>query len=138
MHMDSHKRMRVLVVDDDQSMRKMLSVALPVGNPNVEVVGEAENGFTAITAAEKLQPDLIILDHMMPMKTGAAAVPELVRRSPQSEIIFFTAYVDSMEASDALRKMADTYHLEAVPKSGIADLEVAVSRVCSRLGFSGV
>lgn len=116
----------------------MLSVALPVNIPNVEVVGEAENGFTAISEAEKLQPDLIILDHMMPMKTGADAVPELIRRSPQSEIIFFTAYVDSLEASDALQKMADTYHLDAIPKSGIADLEEAVNRACERLGFARV
>jgi NarL family two-component system response regulator LiaR len=136
--MDKHGRMRVLVVDDDQSMRRMLSVALPVNIPNVEVVGEAENGFTAISAAEKLQPDLIILDHMMPMKTGAAAVPELIRRSPGSEIIFFTAYVDSLDVSHALQKMVDTYHLEAIPKAGITGLEAAVGRACDRLGFARV
>ncbi|MCA1839696.1 MAG: response regulator [Actinobacteria bacterium] len=70
--------LKVLVVDDDEAVRRLLSIVLPLDG-KYEIVGEAADGYAAIAAAEMLQPDIIVLDHMMPALTGAAAYPTIRR-----------------------------------------------------------
>lgn len=124
--------LRVVIVDDDESVRRLLNVALPLLETEVEVVGEAADGRDAVGVAAETSPDLIILDHMMPVVTGADAVPDLRRASPKSDIMFFTAYIDSPQVGDELREVSDRYHLEMIPKGGLAELEAAVGRVARR------
>lgn len=124
--------LRVVVVDDDESVRRLLSVALPLLETEVEVVGEAEDGRKAVEVAKATSPDLIILDHMMPVRTGAQSVPELLKASPRSDILFFTAYIDSPEVGDELRDVSDRYQLEMIPKGGLADLEAAIGRLAEK------
>lgn len=127
--------LKVMVVDDDSSVRTLLKVALPLGDTEVEVVAEAADGDEAVKVAGRVCPDLIILDHMMPRRTGASAVPDLKRVSPGSDVIFFTAYLDALDAGDAVRKAVRRYGLEAVPKGSLIELEGAVNRIARRRAF---
>ena len=84
------KRLRVLVVDDEPPGMKRL-VRLLAEEPNVELVGTAENGAEAIEAIRSLRPDLVFLDIQMPGRTGLEVVQEIgPERMPAT--IFVTAY----------------------------------------------
>lgn len=81
---------RVLVVDDDPDLRFLLRVALDRRGESV-VIAEASNGREAIDAARAHQPDVIILDEMMPVMTGMEALPELRSAAPNSRIVVYSA-----------------------------------------------
>lgn len=120
---------KIMVVDDDQSVRQLLGVALPLSRDDVEIVGEAVDGDEAVAKARELRPDLIILDHMMPRRTGASAVPDIRKACPATEIVFFSAYIDAVDAGQAMSKMHDEYGIKAIPKGDITELEVYLDRV---------
>lgn len=126
--------LRVMLVDDDESVRRLLSVALPLVIEDIEIVGEAGDGYQAVAVAAETSPDLIILDHMMPRRTGAEAVPDLRRVAPDSEILFFTAYIDAPEIGTAIHDVTTQFNLEAISKGGLADLESAVVRAAGKKG----
>lgn len=129
--------LKVLVVDDDASVRRLLTLTLPLSG-DFEVVGEAADGFQAIEKARESSPDLIILDHMMPRKSGGDAVPELFEACPDGDIVLFSAYLDSPSVHESLTQLIDHYHLEAVPKGSIEDLEATVNVIADRRAASGV
>lgn len=85
-------RMRILIVDDDMDIRQMVSFLLRI--PGVEVVGEAENGQEAIEAVQTLQPDLVVMDYMMPVLGGAEATRQIKEIHPEVAVIGFTAADD--------------------------------------------
>jgi two-component system chemotaxis response regulator CheY len=80
---------RVLVVDDERDIRFMLRTMLEAFGE--EVVGEAADGSEAIELARDLQPQVVILDLMMPGLNGFRALPELVQVSPDARIVVCTA-----------------------------------------------
>lgn len=122
---------RVLVVDDDESVRRLLSIVLPLDG-SYEVVGEAGDGLAAIAAAELLQPDIIVLDHMMPILTGAAAYPRIKEVAPKTKVVFFSAYLERSDFLDELDATWDELDCEFVPKSGMGELELALDRIKPR------
>ena len=92
-------RSRVLVVDDVEELRALSRVRLE--RAGHEIVGEASNGREAIDAATELQPDLVVLDVMMPEMTGLEALPELVRVAPAAKVLVFSSMPD-LTLSDVL------------------------------------
>jgi DNA-binding NarL/FixJ family response regulator len=80
---------RVLVADDNAVVRSFVR-QLFESQPDFEISGEAENGSDAVEKAEKLKPDLIILDLIMPVMTGLDAAPLLRKLLPDTPIILFT------------------------------------------------
>lgn len=124
--------LRTIVVDDDESVRTLLSTVLPLSESDVHIVGQASNGSEALERAEELRPDLIILDHMMPVRSGASVVPDLRRRLPLCEIVLFTAYSDAPEIGEMLRRLGEQYHLEIVPKGSMSRLEEVVTVIVER------
>ena len=80
---------RVLLVDDNAVVRSFLR-KLFESQSEFEISGEAENGRDAVDKAEKLKPDLIILDLIMPVMTGLDAAPLLKHLLPDALTILFT------------------------------------------------
>jgi CheY-like chemotaxis protein len=79
---------RILLVDDNGVVRSYLRRLFE--SPEFEISGEAENGREAVEKAEKLKPDLVILDFIMPVMTGLEAAPLLKQLLPDTPIILFT------------------------------------------------
>jgi DNA-binding NarL/FixJ family response regulator len=120
----------VLICDDVESMRALLGVTVEL-RPGLRVIGEAEDGDQAIAQAERLQPDVILLDLSMPRRTGLDALPEIRRVAPAARIIVLSGFVTSMIAADVLKRGADRYVEKGVDPDTLAALieEVATTDV---------
>jgi DNA-binding NarL/FixJ family response regulator len=103
---------RVLLCDDSPQIRELLRIVLELeGN---EVVSEAGNGREAVEEAERLQPDVVLLDLSMPVMDGLEALPEIRRVAPEARIIVLSGFDNDRLVSQALALGADQY----VPKGG--------------------
>ncbi len=81
---------RILIVDDASFMRTMINDIL-VATGRFEVVGEATNGRDAVEKFDKLQPDLITMDIVMPEMDGIAATREIMKQNPKMKIVICSA-----------------------------------------------
>lgn len=106
--------MRVVVVDDQEEIRMILRINLEFEGH--EVVGEAANGQEAISMAEETQPDVMVLDIMMPVMNGLEAIPHIRRMSPATKILVCTAFSPTMLAvNDAAFKADGLVEKSAAP-----------------------
>lgn len=103
------KRIRVLVCDDEGPMRVYLRAALTAAD--IEVVGEAADGATAITLAGALQPDLILLDLVMPVLDGVSALPQILASAPEAKVVVFSA-LPAREMQEQLLEMGAHLYLQ--------------------------
>lgn len=87
---------RVLIVDDDEEIRHALRLMCEM--EGFEVVGEAENGVEAVPLALKHQPNLVILDYLMPHLDGEGTATMLRAIAPETRIVAFSAVLDSKPA----------------------------------------
>ena len=94
-----HRARRVLLVDDIDDMRTYLRISLERDGRCV-VVGEAADGHEAIALAGSLQPDVVVLDHMMPKLTGLAALPQIREAAPSAKVLLFSAVADQLDHAD--------------------------------------
>jgi len=99
---------RVLLVDDNSVVRFSLR-RLFESQPDFEISGEAENGTDAVEQAEKLKPDLIILDLIMPVMNGLNAAPLIKKLLPDTPIILFT-----QEQASEVERLAQAAGIDAV------------------------
>jgi DNA-binding NarL/FixJ family response regulator len=102
---------KVLIADDHGIMRDGLR-ALLESEPDLEIVGTASNGYEAIRAAEKLRPDLIIMDVSMPLTDGPEAIAQIKRRQDDIRVLVLTFHTDDQHINAALRAGADGYVLK--------------------------
>ena len=103
---------KVLIVDDDASFRRMLHQVFAC-EPDFEVCGEAENGEDAVEKAIALQPDVVVLDVLMPLMNGLDAARALRLMMPTLRLILNSASVDPITEQQA-RTIGIS---EIVPKS---------------------
>ena len=99
------ERLRVLVADDNPVVRAGLS-ALLGGHPDIEVVAEASNGTEAVSAAERVSPDVVLLDVRMPGTDGLTALPQLALLAP---VMMLTYSSEPEVVRQALRRGASGY-----------------------------
>ena len=85
--------LRVMIIDDHRLMRDGLRLALEV-EEDIEVVGEAGEGREAVGRARELQPDLVLMDIMMPGMSGIDACQEIRNILPQTRVVMLTASGD--------------------------------------------
>jgi DNA-binding NarL/FixJ family response regulator len=109
---------RILLVDDHPLTRDALSALL--AQQGFEVVGDAASGEEAIAAAQKLQPDLVLLDLTMPGMDGLTALPHIRERAPDSEVVVLTASDAEENLLAAIRGGAAGYLLKTEPPEQIA------------------
>ena len=94
---------RVLIADDHTVVRKGLRALLSAEKYGIEVIGEASNGEEAILKAEQLEPDVILMDLVMPGKTGLEAIGEIKQMQPYARILVLTSFADDSNVSKAIR-----------------------------------
>jgi DNA-binding NarL/FixJ family response regulator len=99
---------RVLVCDDVAAFRALMRYTLEE-DPGIEVVGEAADGIAAIDAAERLQPDVILLDLTMPILDGIDAIPELLERAPGTRVVALSGWGADRMAEAAQEHGAFSY-----------------------------
>lgn len=110
---------RVMLVDDHAVVRSGLSAFLMV-NPDLELVGEAEDGQQAVLRAGLLQPDVILMDLMMPVMDGVAATQAIKRQYPAIQIIALTSFHEDELVQGALRAGAVGYLMKDVTARELA------------------
>ncbi len=93
---------RVVLVDDQQLVRAGLRM-LCAAAEDIEVVGEAENGQQAITAVERLLPDVVLMDLRMPGVDGIAATRRILADRPSTRVVVLTTFDDDEHLYPALQ-----------------------------------
>ncbi|MCL6445919.1 MAG: response regulator transcription factor [Alicyclobacillus sp.] len=111
---------RVLIVDDHEVVRMGLRAYLDT-EADIEVVGEAANGETAVRLAQTLQPDVILMDLLMPDISGIEATNRLKRAGVAAKIIMLTSSVDDEQMILAIRAGALSYLLKTSPAADVVD-----------------
>jgi two-component system, NarL family, response regulator LiaR len=109
----------VLLVDDHAVVREGLRTFLELQD-GIAVVGEAGDGEEAIRAAERLRPDVILMDLVMPRLDGVGAMRELRRRSSPSRVIVLTSFADDERLLPAIQAGAAGYLLKNVQPQELA------------------
>lgn len=109
----------VLVVDDSATIRKMLAAAFL--SDGFKTCVEAENGKEGIEAAERIKPDVIILDLSMPVVNGLEAASKLRQILPKTPIILFSLYGDSVSKTQASQAGVSLVLLKTVPLPTLID-----------------
>ncbi len=116
---------RVLLVDDHAIVRKGIRALLST-EPSIEVVGEAGDGKEALSRAEALQPDVILMDLVMPKMDGIEATRLLVSRQPTMRVLVLTSFVADDKVFPAIKAGALGYILK---DTGPDDLVHAIRQV---------
>jgi NarL family two-component system response regulator LiaR len=111
---------RILLVDDHAVVRSGLSKFLMV-NKDLELVGEASDGSEAIQLAGLHQPDVVLMDLMMPGVDGITATREIHRKYPQVKIIALTSFSDQNMVQGALQAGAAGYLQKNVTAAELAN-----------------
>jgi DNA-binding NarL/FixJ family response regulator len=107
----SEAKIRVLLVDDQSLLRRGLAGLLN-RNPDMAVVGEAENGEQALALAARLDPDVILMDVRMPVMDGVSATREMTANGIRAGIIILTTFDDDEYIFEGLRAGARGYLLK--------------------------
>jgi DNA-binding NarL/FixJ family response regulator len=109
---------RVLIVDDHAMVRQGLRTFLELHDDpadlSIEVVGEAVNGLKAIELAQHTQPDIVLLDLVMPEMNGIQATPRLLECSPDSRVIILTSFGEEDKVIPAIQAGAHGYLLKDI------------------------
>ena len=126
-------RVRILVADDHPMLREGL-VAVLGTQPDFDVVGEAADGSEVVRLAERLEPDVILLDLEMPIVDGVATLEMLREAGSEARAIVFTAYDTDERILRSLRAGARGYLLKGASRAEIFDAIRTVHSGGSLLG----
>ena len=113
-------KIKILVADDHPMLREGL-VAVLSTQPDFDVIGEASNGSEVVWMAERLHPDVILLDLEMPNADGVAALERLRDADSRARTVVFTAYDTDERILGALRAGARGYLLKGASRKEIFD-----------------
>jgi two-component system response regulator NreC len=122
---------RILLADDHALVRQGLGMILGA-QPDMEIVGQAGNGNEAVALAEKLKPDVIVMDVAMPELNGIEATRRLAASLPRTRVLALSMHKDSVYVREILRAGARGYLLK---DSGDADLIAAVRAIAKGEGY---
>lgn len=106
--------MRIVVVEDEASIRNGLANMLPKINPGYEVVGVASDGEEGLEIVSRTRPDLVIMDIQMPGMDGLTMLAKLRKKSVQCKVLVLTAYSDFSYAKRAIELNIENYLLKPI------------------------
>jgi len=118
--------MQLVLVDDHPVIRDALRGVFALRNPPIEVVGEAGSAREAISVVETAQPDLVLMDLLLPGSNGVFAIRDLRRVGPRTRILIYTALTEPAFAVDAIAAGAHGYVVKSDP---VEELLSAIERV---------
>jgi DNA-binding NarL/FixJ family response regulator len=119
------QRIRVLLVDDHAILRQALRQLLEQ-HAEIEVVGDASSGREAVAAVEKLLPDVVLMDMVMPGLTGLEATRQIRKRFSKTRVLILTGYMEDEQIIGALRAGASGY---VVKRSDTEELLLGIQAV---------
>jgi DNA-binding NarL/FixJ family response regulator len=125
------KRIRILLADDHAVVRQGFKMIL-AAQADMEILGEAANGREAVELAEKLRPDIVVMDVAMPELNGIEAARRLGQSVPHARVLALSMHKDSVYVREILRAGARGYLLKDSPAT---DLVAAVRAVASGEGY---
>lgn len=120
-----NEKRRILIVEDHTLLRAGLR-ALLLQDPNIEIVGEADNGRDAVQAVGLLAPHLVLMDLSMPGMNGIEAIMDIKRRYPGTRVLVLTIHKTDEYIHESLRAGADGYILKDATHD---ELRIAVRSV---------
>ena len=124
---ESNQPIRILIADDHAVVREGLQSLISIKS-DMTVVGEAKDGLEAVTKAHALQPDVILLDMLMPRMDGLAAIIEIKKRDPAARILILTSFAEDEKVLPAIKAGALGYLLK---DSSPQQLIEAIRDVCA-------
>jgi two-component system, NarL family, response regulator NreC len=122
---------KILLADDHALVRQGFRMILEA-QPDMEIVGQAGNGREAVELAEKLHPDVVVMDVAMPELNGTEATRRLAVSTPRTRVLALSMHKDSVYVREILRAGARGYLLK---DSGDTDLVAAVRAVAKGEGY---
>jgi len=116
---------RVLIVDDHQVVRQGLRTFLEL-QPQIEVVGEAADGSAAVELVRQLEPDIVLMDLVMPGCDGVSATRQIARLGLRTRVIVLTSFAEDDKVFPAIQAGAVSYLLKDVtPEDLLAAIQAA-------------
>ncbi len=125
------KRIRILLADDHAVVRQGFKMILGA-QPDMEIVGEAGNGREAVELADRLKPEVVVMDVAMPELNGIEATRRLAESAPHVRVLALSMHKDSVYVREILRAGARGYLLK---DSVAGDLVSAVRAVAAGEGY---
>ncbi len=125
------KIIRILLADDHSVVRRGFGMIL-AAQSDLEVIGEAANGREAVEQAERLQPDLVVMDVSMPELNGIEATRRVLEVAPRTRVLALSMHRDAVYVREILRAGAVGYLLK---EAGDDDLLAAVRAVAQGQGY---
>ena len=117
--MTDQTKIRVLIVDDHSVVRMGLRMFFD-HQPDIEVVGEATDGSEGVAMARRLEPDVILMDLLMPNMDGITAIGRIKAELPLTEIVTMTSFIEEEKVTSALEAGASGYVLKDAEAEEVA------------------
>jgi DNA-binding NarL/FixJ family response regulator len=110
--------MKVIICDDQAIVRDGLEMLLKL-EPDIEILGVADDGAGAVEMVEKKKPDLVLMDLKMPVMNGVEATRQIKTKYPQVKVLVLTTYDDDEWVYDAIQAGASGYLLKDTPRDEV-------------------
>lgn len=124
----NRKRISIVIAEDNDMMRSLLRAMLR--GEEYDVVGEARNGIAAVDMVNRLKPDIVCMDVIMPEKNGIEALSEIKAALPETEVIMVTGNSDPETVQESIQNGASGFIIKPFNAARVLD---TLSKVGSRI-----